>query len=89
VSYEREYRRSGRGQITLPASMRRRLGIKAGGVLVVEDRKGNSSFVRRRCGVGHLYGRRDRPMEREAGLLQVSALDLEEGWIVSVDPAFL
>ena len=32
---------SGRGQITLPASMRRRLGIKAGGVLVVEDRKGD------------------------------------------------
>ena len=31
---------SGRGQITLPASMRRRLGIKAGGVLVIEDRKG-------------------------------------------------
>jgi len=31
---------SGRGQITLPASMRRRLGTKAGGVLVVEDRKG-------------------------------------------------
>jgi len=31
---------SGRGQITLPASMRRRLGIKAGGVLVVEDRRG-------------------------------------------------
>jgi len=31
---------SGRGQITLPASMRRRLGIKPGGVLVVEDRKG-------------------------------------------------
>jgi len=31
---------SGRGQITLPAPMRRRLGIKAGGVLVVEDRKG-------------------------------------------------
>lgn len=31
---------SGRGQVTLPASMRRRLGIKAGGVLVVEDRKG-------------------------------------------------
>ncbi len=31
---------SGRGQITLPAAMRRRLGIKAGGVLVVEDRKG-------------------------------------------------
>ena len=31
---------SGRGQITLPASMRRRLGIKAGGVLVVEERKG-------------------------------------------------
>ncbi len=31
---------SGRGQITLPASMRRRLGIKEGGVLVVEDRKG-------------------------------------------------
>lgn len=31
---------SGRGQITLPASMRRRLGIKAGGILVVEERKG-------------------------------------------------
>jgi antitoxin PrlF len=31
---------SGRGQITLPASMRKRLGIKPGGVLVVEDRKG-------------------------------------------------
>ncbi len=31
---------SGRGQITLPASMRRRLGIKAGGVLVAEERKG-------------------------------------------------
>jgi len=31
---------SGRGQITLPVSMRKRLGIKAGGVLVVEDRKG-------------------------------------------------
>lgn len=31
---------SGRGQITLPAAMRKRLGIKAGGVLVVEDRKG-------------------------------------------------
>jgi AbrB family looped-hinge helix DNA binding protein len=31
---------SGRGQITLPASMRRRLGIKAGGVLVAEDREG-------------------------------------------------
>jgi len=31
---------SARGQITLPSSMRKRLGIKAGGVLVVEDRKG-------------------------------------------------
>jgi AbrB family looped-hinge helix DNA binding protein len=31
---------SGRGQITLPASMRKRLGIKAGGILVVEDRNG-------------------------------------------------
>jgi antitoxin PrlF len=31
---------SGRGQITLPASMRRRLGINPGGVLVVDDRKG-------------------------------------------------
>lgn len=31
---------SGRGQITLPASLRRRLGIKAGGVLVAEDREG-------------------------------------------------
>ncbi len=31
---------SGRGQITLPASMRKRLGIKSGGVLVAEERKG-------------------------------------------------
>jgi antitoxin PrlF len=31
---------SGRGQITLPASLRRRLGIKAGGILVAEDREG-------------------------------------------------
>jgi AbrB family looped-hinge helix DNA binding protein len=31
---------SERGQITLPAAMRRRLGIKAGGVVVVEDRDG-------------------------------------------------
>lgn len=31
---------SGRGQITLPASLRRRLGIKSGGVLVAEERKG-------------------------------------------------
>ena len=31
---------SGRGQITLPAAMRKRLGIKAGGVVVVEDRDG-------------------------------------------------
>jgi len=31
---------SGRGQVTLPAAMRKRLGIKAGGVVVVEDRDG-------------------------------------------------
>ncbi|MGB7971954.1 MAG: AbrB/MazE/SpoVT family DNA-binding domain-containing protein [Candidatus Deferrimicrobiaceae bacterium] len=31
---------SDRGQVTLPAAMRRRLGIKAGGVVVVEDRDG-------------------------------------------------
>jgi AbrB family looped-hinge helix DNA binding protein len=31
---------SERGQVTLPAAMRRRLGIKAGGVVVVEDRGG-------------------------------------------------
>lgn len=31
---------SGRGQITLPAAMRRRLGIRGGGVVVVEDRDG-------------------------------------------------
>lgn len=31
---------SGRGQITLPAAMRKRLGIKEGGVVVVEDRDG-------------------------------------------------
>ena len=32
---------SGRGQITLPASMRKRLGIEAGGVLIAEDREGD------------------------------------------------
>ena len=31
---------SGRGQVTLPAAMRKRLGIKAGGIVVVEDRDG-------------------------------------------------
>jgi len=31
---------SGRGQITLPASMRKRLGIEAGGVLIAEERAG-------------------------------------------------
>ena len=31
---------SERGQVTLPAAMRRRLGIKAGGIVVVEDRDG-------------------------------------------------
>ena len=31
---------SERGQVTLPAAMRRRLGIKAGGVVVVEARDG-------------------------------------------------
>ena len=32
---------SGRGQITLPANMRKRLGIEAGGVLIVEEREGD------------------------------------------------
>jgi antitoxin PrlF len=32
---------SGRGQITLPANMRKRLGIEAGGVLIAEERKGD------------------------------------------------
>jgi antitoxin PrlF len=32
---------SGRGQITLPASMRKRLGIEAGGVLIAEEREGD------------------------------------------------
>lgn len=31
---------SERGQITLPVSMRKRLGIKGGGVLIAEERKG-------------------------------------------------
>jgi AbrB family looped-hinge helix DNA binding protein len=31
---------SGRGQITLPAKVRRRLGLSSGGVLVLEERKG-------------------------------------------------
>jgi AbrB family looped-hinge helix DNA binding protein len=31
---------SGRGQITLPAKVRKRLGLAAGGVLVLEERKG-------------------------------------------------
>ncbi len=32
---------SGRGQITLPASMRKRLGIEAGGVLIAEELEGD------------------------------------------------
>jgi len=31
---------SSRGQITLPANMRKRLGIEAGGVLIAEEREG-------------------------------------------------
>ncbi|MBI5420622.1 MAG: AbrB/MazE/SpoVT family DNA-binding domain-containing protein [Deltaproteobacteria bacterium] len=31
---------SGRGQITLPAKVRKRLGLTSGGVLVLEERKG-------------------------------------------------
>jgi AbrB family looped-hinge helix DNA binding protein len=31
---------SGRGQITLPAGMRKRLGIDAGGVVIAEEREG-------------------------------------------------
>ena len=31
---------SGRGQITLPASVRKRLGIQAGDVLILDERKG-------------------------------------------------
>ena len=32
---------SGRGQITLPVNMRKRLGIEAGGVLIAEEREGD------------------------------------------------
>jgi len=32
---------SGRGQITLPANMRKRLGIEAGGVLIAEEHEGD------------------------------------------------
>lgn len=32
---------SGRGQITLPANMRKRLGIEVGGVLIAEEREGD------------------------------------------------
>ena len=32
---------SSRGQITLPANMRKRLGIEAGGVLIAEEREGD------------------------------------------------
>ena len=31
---------SGRGQITLPAAIRKRLGIKSGDVVIIEDRGG-------------------------------------------------
>ena len=31
---------SGRGQITLPATLRKRLGIKGGDVMILEDRGG-------------------------------------------------
>jgi len=32
---------SGRGQITLPAGMRKRLGVEAGGVVIAEEREGD------------------------------------------------
>jgi antitoxin PrlF len=32
---------SSRGQVTLPAGMRKRLGIEAGGVLIAEEREGD------------------------------------------------
>ena len=32
---------SERGQVTLPASLRKRLGIKGGDVLIVDDREGS------------------------------------------------
>ena len=32
---------SGRGQITLPADMRKRLGIEAGGIVIAEEREGD------------------------------------------------
>ena len=32
---------SGRGQITLPAGMRKRLGIEAGGIVIAEVREGD------------------------------------------------
>jgi antitoxin PrlF len=32
---------SGRGQITLPAGMRKRLGIEAGGIVIAEEREGD------------------------------------------------
>ena len=53
---------SGRGQITLPASMRRRLGIKSGGVLVAEERKGE--LVLRRAAVVELDTYTDEEIAR-------------------------
>ena len=35
---------SSRGQVTLPAALRRRLGIRPGDVLIVEDRDGELVF---------------------------------------------
>lgn len=48
---------SGRGQITLPVSIRRRLGIKAGGIVVAEERGGE--LVLRPAAVVELDGYTD------------------------------
>ena len=72
---------SGRGQITLPAALRKRLGLKGGDVVILEDR-GNEIVLKpgvvlevqlyrrranRRVGRrGCVGGRRTRPVDREA-----------------------
>lgn len=49
---------SSRGQITLPAKLRARLGLKAGGVLLLEER--NGEFVLRPAAVMEIENYSDK-----------------------------
>ena len=50
---------SSRGQITLPAGLRKRLGIQPGGVVAAEERGGElGAAPGHRAGIGDLHRRR-------------------------------